>query len=501
VLKKNIIANYIGQFINAIMSFAFIPTYIKYLGVESYALIGIFSFISSWFSLLDMGMTPTLNREMAIYNINKDLKAINLLRSFEIISTTIAIIIILIIYLSSDWIAVSWLKKNNLPIAIVSKSFILIGIVTSLRFIESIYKSCLVGLQRQVLLNIINSSFVIIRNLGAIFILLFVSKTIIAFFIWQAIVSFFSIITLFFTIYKNLKVSIFLGKFSKSSISEIKKFAGGMILITILSLLLMQIDKILLSKMLSLKDFGYYTISATVSGALFMLLTPITQAFFPQITACYATNNKSELNKIFHNAAQLVTVVIGSASLVLIFFSNSILLIWTNDVELANKVSPIVQILILGNLLNGLMYLPYETQIAHGWTSLTIKINIIQIIIFCPLIFIIAPIYGAKGVAFLWLLINMGYIFIGVHFMFNKILKNQKFHWYLYDIFLPILAALIPCLIFSAYNFYYNTNFNKLLLIIGASFFSILSSALFTKYTRQIIYIFFINKFKFFAKF
>ena len=47
------------------MGLIFVPVYIKYLGIESYGLIGFFASMQAWFALLDMGMTPTLGREIA----------------------------------------------------------------------------------------------------------------------------------------------------------------------------------------------------------------------------------------------------------------------------------------------------------------------------------------------------------------------------------------------------------------------------------------------------
>ena len=41
-LKKNFVANYFGQGWQALMGLAFVPVYIRYLGIESYGLIGIF---------------------------------------------------------------------------------------------------------------------------------------------------------------------------------------------------------------------------------------------------------------------------------------------------------------------------------------------------------------------------------------------------------------------------------------------------------------------------
>jgi len=65
MIKRNTIANWIGQGVSALMGLAFVPLYIRYLGMEAYGLIGIFVLLQAWLSILDMGITPTLNREMA----------------------------------------------------------------------------------------------------------------------------------------------------------------------------------------------------------------------------------------------------------------------------------------------------------------------------------------------------------------------------------------------------------------------------------------------------
>jgi hypothetical protein len=64
-LKRNLIANYLGQGWLFIMSLAFISIYIKNLGFEAYGLISLFTVLQAWLTLLDMGMTPTLERETA----------------------------------------------------------------------------------------------------------------------------------------------------------------------------------------------------------------------------------------------------------------------------------------------------------------------------------------------------------------------------------------------------------------------------------------------------
>jgi O-antigen/teichoic acid export membrane protein len=74
------------------MGVAFVPLYIKYLGMEAYGLIGIFAILQAWLVLLDMGMKPALGREMARFTAGAhNAQSIrDLLRSIELIGIAVA---------------------------------------------------------------------------------------------------------------------------------------------------------------------------------------------------------------------------------------------------------------------------------------------------------------------------------------------------------------------------------------------------------------------------
>lgn len=443
MLKRNLIANYLGQGWTALMSVAFIPLYIKYLGIEAYGLIGIFALLQGWLQLLDMGMTPTLSREMArsTGGAHSPESIRDLLRSIELMALLIACVMAVGIGAGSVWLASDWLRVERLPIPVVAQVFTLMGIVTALRFVEGIYRSSLVGLQRQVSLNIIASSLATLRGLGAVGILAWVAPTLEAFFVWQGCLSLLSVGILCTATYRALPKAARNGRFSLAALREVARFAGGMLGITLLSLLLMQVDKIVLSKLLTLSDYGYYTLATVVAGGINYLGAPINQAWYPRLSELVSRQDRAGLIQTYHQGAQLVTVVVGSAAVVIIGFAEIILQLWTRDAELARQAAPLVQVLVLGNLFNGLMWIPYQTQLAHGWTSLAIKTNIVAVLIIVPAILWVTPRYGALGAAWLWTSLNAGYVLIAVHFMFRKILRGEKWRWYGRDVIPPLLAA------------------------------------------------------------
>src|SRR3546814_13452078 len=84
------------------------------------------------------------------------------------------------------------------------------------------------------------------------------SRTIDAFFIWQGIISIISLVAFSFRTWSALSSDRSHPQFSIAALRDVRNFAAGMVLINLLLLLSNPTDKIILSGLVSLTDFGYY---------------------------------------------------------------------------------------------------------------------------------------------------------------------------------------------------------------------------------------------------
>jgi O-antigen/teichoic acid export membrane protein len=442
-LTRNVIANAAGQGWRAAMNFAFIPLYIKYLGIETYGLIGIFALLQAWLVLLDMGMKPALGREMARFTAGAhDARSIrDLLRTVEVIGIALAGTLALGIWAASNWLASDWLRVENLPTELVARAFTAMGVVTALRFLEGIYVSCLAGLELQVRQNVVVSIMATARGLGAVGVLAWISPTVEAFFVWQGLISLLSVALFAGLVYRALPPSARRARFSAAALADIWHFAAGMLTITGLTLLLTQVDKILLSRLLKLEAYGYYALAVAVANGLSLLVTPITAAFYPRFTGLAALQDESALRAAYHQAAQLVAVLTGSAAAVLIVFREQVILVWTGDPILVDHAASVMAVLALGTLLNGLMSIPYQMMLAHGWTTLMIKASVVAVAILVPAILWTVPHYGAIGAAWIWVALNAGFVMLTVPLMHRRLLREELLRWYRQDLAMPLAAA------------------------------------------------------------
>jgi len=431
------------------MGIAFVPLYIKYLGMEAYGLIGLFVVMQISVTLLDMGMTPTLNREMARYTsgAHSPQSIRNLLHSLEMVCFTLAVLIAIGIWSISGYLASDWLNAERLPTDVVVHALVIMAVVTALRFCEGIYRGSLFGLQRQVWYNGAQSILSTLRYGGAVAVLAWGSPTIEAFFVWQAVVSMISVAVFASKVHRALPRGLTPARFSREAVSGIWRFAGGMMGISVLSLLLTQVDKVLLSRLLSLESFGYYTLAATIAGVLYTMIVPIDNALYPRMVELLTHDDQKGLITVYHRGAQLVTVLTGPIVMLFMFFAEGIVFTWSGDASLAESTAPILSILALGTFLNGLMQMPYHLQLAHAWTSLSMKVNIVAVCVLVPAIFWAVPQFGAVGAAWIWVVLNGGYVLCSIQFMHSRLIPTEKWRWYFCDVIVPMSGAIGVALI------------------------------------------------------
>ena len=116
------------------------------------------------------------------------------------------------------------------------------------------------------------------------------------------------------------------------------RYAAGMTGISVVTLILTQSDKIILSKLLTLEYLGYYTLATTLANtAIGVTVGSIGSAFFPQYSQFVAREDINGLRELYHRSCQIMSVLLLPIMVMLAFFSFEILQLWTGNAEVAGK--------------------------------------------------------------------------------------------------------------------------------------------------------------------
>ena len=443
-LKLDLFANIGGVGWSALMQLACIPLYIKFMGIESYGLVGFFLMLQAMLQVLDMGLSPTINREMARYSVTPEKagEARDLVRTLEVGYWIVGIAIGAAILIAAPSIAAHWIKAGSLPPRTVRQAVLIMGILSFLQWPISFYQGGLIGLGEQVRFNalrILQSTF---ASGGAVLVLWLFSPTILAFFLWQALASVTQVALVVILLWKSLPSADRPPRFDFSLVRIISGFAAGMSGIAVFSLILGQADKVIISKMFNLKIFGYYTVAGIGGTGLSMIVGSVFNTIYPRFSALAAAGSEDALRHLYHRCTQLMAVLILPVAAVLAMFSTEILQLWTRNEEVARNAGPIATVLVIGSAVNGLMYLPYALQLAYGWTSIGLRITIFMTVVVVPAIWLLASHYGPIGAAFVCVGLNAVNMMVGVPLTHRRILRGEAGRWFLQDIG-PSLAAVV----------------------------------------------------------
>jgi O-antigen/teichoic acid export membrane protein len=441
-LKRNVLANFGGSAWSALMNLAFVPLYIKLMGVESYGIVGVFASLVGMLVVLDLGLSQGMTREMALLSTDK--KNVHRLadtaRTLEIVYWCLAFCVALAIVLLSQFIAYRWLKPVQLSRESLLHALWIMALVIGLRWPVAIYSGGLNGLQRQVLVNVILIVFATLQGAGALAVLWFIEPSIHAFFFWQALIALLQVAVLRLALWRSLSPGI-KGQFREDVLRKIWRFAAGMSGISLTAAILTQLDKVLLSRILTLTEFGYYVFASVIAGALYKVIGPIFVAYYPRLTELVANDDQLSLTRTYHQACQLMAIAIVPAALMLVFFSSEILMLWTNSLDIVTNSSLLVSLLVVGSVLHGFMNMPFALQLAHGWTKLAFYLNLAAVVILTPSIYFATFNWGAVGAAGAWIVLNGTYVLIGVQLTHRRLLPAEKWRWYFTDFFVPFTVG------------------------------------------------------------
>jgi O-antigen/teichoic acid export membrane protein len=442
-IKRNLAANVTGRFVTVIIGIVFVPLYVRFLGIEAYGLLGAFATLQTSFAILGLGLTMTMIRETARLSAYPDRaqEARNLAKTVEICQWGIGLAVALVMLAIAPFFG-NWVKSSALPRGVITQAGIVVGLMIALQWPLATYDGGLQGLERQVASSAISAFSALFRAGGSIVAMVMIAPTIQVYLSWQVVASAVQTAAAAFFFWHYLPKSPEKPRFQIQSLRGLSRFAAGMSATTLLTLGLTQGDKLLLSKLLSLENFGYYMLASVAASGLQSLVGPLFTTFFPRFSQVAAIGNRHEMAHLFHRASQVASVFIIPAAVVLALFSREIVFAWTQSRPITERTHLLVTLLVTGIACNALYHMSYALQLSSGLTRLAFYANLIALVILVPAMIIAARTAGAVGAAASWMIVNAGFVLIVVPIVLRRLLPGEQKRWYLVDVGLPLIASI-----------------------------------------------------------
>jgi O-antigen/teichoic acid export membrane protein len=445
-LTHNLLANFAGKIWIGLINLVCVPIYVRLLGIEAYGLVGLYASVMVIMGVLDLGLTTTLNRELARLSAlpGEEQTAADLVRTLELIYWAITILISCGVVVLASYIGHHWVHARHLSPTVAARAVTIMGLILAFQWPDSFYAGGLMGLQRQVQLNGLRAVMASCQSLGAILLLSLFARTIQTFFLWQMVVCAVQTLLLRHYVWRAMPHTNRRPTFNISLLRSTWRFAAGISAVTLAGIVVTQLDKVVLSRALSLERFGYYALACQIGGALTLITTPIFSSLFPRFAQIAASPDDAELIPLYHKACQLLSMLLFPAWIFGMLYGLPLLVLYLRSPYAAAQVYPILVWVITGLTINSVMTLPAALQWAYGWTSLSGIKTWIAAICTLPLLWFMVLHYGAAGAAAVRAIVNIGYFCIEIPIMHRRLLKTEMWRWYRIDVALP-LAVAVAC--------------------------------------------------------
>ena len=445
-LKRNIAANYVSQFYVVLIGIALVPVYLRLMGAEAYGLVAFFTLLQTWLQLADVGLMSATAREAARYagGACDAITFRELLRSLEGVLWAFALAAAVILVVAAPTIASDWLNRETLSGAAVETSLLVMAIVVVMRWVSGLYRAVISGLEHQVWLSVFNIVAVTARFAGVIPVLLWFGPGPVQFFVYQAIVSVFELLWLMAYSYSLVPLPRATAiKWSLQPVRSIFRFSATVAFVAMVGILVTQTDKLVLSKLLPLRDYGLFTAAVLVASGITLLSAPISQALLPRLTRVSQQSDGGSVVLLYRQATEAIAAIAGSASIVLAVFARQVLWAWTGDAEFSNSYAPVLAAYAIGNGFLAMAAFPYYLQFAKGDLRLHIWGSVLFVLVLVPTIAAATARFGVNGAGVVWALTNAMFLFLWTPIVHRKFMPGQHGTWLLKDVLKVLVGPLL----------------------------------------------------------
>lgn len=438
MIARNILLNVVGGTWTIVLYLLIVPVQIKFLGIDAFGLLAFISTLQVFFSIFDLGLSTTLAREVAIDDTPGLQQTRDLLQTLFIAYALIGVLLGATLLLGAPWVVRSWLELGALPAPTATAALQLAGLAIMLRWPVSFLSSVLIGRGRFDLLNLLKICSVTLAVAGGLVVILRTGD-LVAFAAWNALTAAVEVVLYLVACYRLVPQLSLRLRISVPALANTWRFARDMSIIYVLSTILVQSDRLMLSRLEPIDQFGYYTLAFNLLFGLTLVQGFITSAMLPAFAATFQHGATEELARQYFLASQGLTFVYAPPIAVMIFFGGDFLRVWTSPETAASSVR-ILQVLAPAFLINAVIAVTSTLAIATGMTGLIVRFNSVALLLYLPALYVAILGWGPLGAASAWLAFNLVYL-VGILPLVQRLVIGQvRTRWLLQGI-LPVVLA------------------------------------------------------------
>lgn len=406
-LRTTIAANYAGAAASAVAPLLALPCYLAQLGPQHFGLIAFMTALQGTLNIVDAGLSQALVREVAGRRgagaATPPNELADLVLGCERLYWGVAAVAAAGLLLVSDVLVRHWLQIGA-GLDAAARVAVCGGIALFLcQFPGSLYRSVLVGTDRQVQLSATTTVAVVARHLGGV-LLLTVSPDILTYVLWQVAVACLETAARAALAWRAVSGPRRLAKWNPALLSSMLPTVAGLGLASVIGALTAQLDRLFLSGMVSIDDFGRYAIASTVAMGALQLVYPVMQALMPRTMS--AANRPAQTRHLYIDTIMGLGLLALAAAALYLVAGHWLLERWLQNPQAAAEVYPILALLLVGTAFNAAYGVGHLRWLAQGRIRTILGVNLTAAAVCVLAIPWMIQHFGAIGATTGWIAAN-----------------------------------------------------------------------------------------------
>lgn len=374
VVARNAASNFITLGWLSVLSMLAIPVYIRLLGVAEWGLVAACASLQLVSNFVDAGFSQIVPRWVAREAHNREA-----LRSYMALFRKMYLGLGLLVFtglqLGAGYLAQSWFQVSPDRAGALELAIRIVAFQMLFQFVNNLHIGLWHGMQKQVLANLSVGGFGTLKHAATMAVLFIGPAQAWLYATTFAIVALVEVLTNAWLVRRMLGVPLLPGGSHdvtmKPFLREVSVLSGGILV----GLTVSQLDRLILSRSVSLEDFGVYTVVATLALAFLQLQAPLTRAYFPLLVQdIHTTGRVSALHmrRLIAGTLFFSTLPTLLASL----FAAPLLGMWLHNPRFVELGQHPMQLLLLAVAANTVYGCVYQLMVAAGRSDLVLKFNL-----------------------------------------------------------------------------------------------------------------------------
>jgi len=439
-LFKNVAYNVAGQGIVLALGFVGVKFVFGRLGPDAFGII-YFNLVLTGVltSALELGVLSTTVREVSARYESERGYVERLIRTASVFYWGLGLLLMVAVIIAAPVLVEQWVNLKTLSPATATTMLRFLSVTTLIMLPRALYSSLFQGRQRMELNNGIDVASSAVQQLGTIAILARGGDAY-AVVEWIALSAILSTLAYMALVGRLFGWRVLVPRYFHDVVTRNFGFTAHLSVLSLLNMILIQFDKVVVSKLLPIASVGYYSFASTVVVRISFGSSAIAKAALPSFSSLHQLGDSDALLTQYRKLQDLIcygmvplfaAAVFGAMPLYTYLFNRQVA--WLLLLPTA--------LLCLGFFMSATVSIPYTLSVAVGRPDIASRSNFLALFVVIPVTTTAIYLYGLVGAASSWVVYHLFLYAYMIPRICRECLRISSWSWYAHIAKVLILTA------------------------------------------------------------